>query len=112
LTKLLGRPPSTASKGCSQNYTGGDAEAVTGKFKTGRSVTLNVHLSPPTENRKLKGASSTTMAERRTLTTAIHSVPNADPEVVRAFVTQDKKPAPAEGFVAKCDDHRVAVGTV
>ena len=35
------------------------------------------------------------MAERRTLTTAIHSVPNADPEVVRAFVTQDKNPAPA-----------------
>ncbi len=35
------------------------------------------------------------MAERRTLTTAIHSVPNADPEVVRAFVTQDKTPNPA-----------------
>ena len=35
------------------------------------------------------------MAERRTLTTAIHSVPNADPEVVRAFVTQDKTPDPA-----------------
>ena len=35
------------------------------------------------------------MAERRILTTAIHSVPNADPEVVRAFVTQDKTPNPA-----------------
>ena len=35
------------------------------------------------------------MAERRTLITAIHSVPNADPEVVRAFVTQDKTPNPA-----------------
>jgi hypothetical protein len=35
------------------------------------------------------------MAERRTLTNAIHTVPNADPEVVRAFVTQDKTPNPA-----------------
>ena len=35
------------------------------------------------------------MAERRSLTTAVHSIPHADPEVVRAFVTQDKKPAPA-----------------
>ena len=34
------------------------------------------------------------MAERRTLTNAIHSVPNADPEVVRAFVTQETKPVP------------------
>ena len=35
------------------------------------------------------------MAERRSLTTAVHSIPHTDPEVVRAFVTQDKKPAPA-----------------
>ena len=35
------------------------------------------------------------MAERRSLTTAVHSIPHADPEVVRAFVTQDKKPVPA-----------------
>ena len=42
------------------------------------------------------------MAERRSLTTAVHSIPQADPEVVRAFVTQDKKSAPvvAEQSVA------------
>ena len=34
------------------------------------------------------------MAERRTLSTAIQSVPNADPNAVRAFVTQETKPAP------------------
>ena len=41
------------------------------------------------------------MAERRTLTTAIHSVPNADPEVVRAFVTQEAKPASLSSDGAK-----------
>ena len=41
------------------------------------------------------------MAERRTLTTAIHSVPNADPEVVRAFVTQEAKPAPLSSDCVK-----------
>lgn len=35
------------------------------------------------------------MAERRSLTTAVNTVPNADPNVVRAFVTQEKIPAPA-----------------
>jgi hypothetical protein len=30
------------------------------------------------------------MAERRTLSTAINSVPNADPDAVRAFVTQER----------------------
>ena len=33
------------------------------------------------------------MAERRSLSTAIQSVPNADPVAVRAFVTQETKPA-------------------
>lgn len=33
------------------------------------------------------------MTERRRLTAAVHSVPNADPDVVRAFVTQEKPPA-------------------
>ena len=37
------------------------------------------------------------MAERRSLTTAVQSIPHADPEVVRAFVTQDTKPVPAVG---------------
>jgi len=32
------------------------------------------------------------MAERRSLTTAVNSIPHADPEVVRAFVTQEKTP--------------------
>lgn len=32
------------------------------------------------------------MAERRKLTTAVNSVPNADPEEVRKFVTQEKAP--------------------
>ncbi len=41
------------------------------------------------------------MAERRTLTNAIHTVPNADPEVVRAFVTQEAKPAPLSSDGAK-----------
>ena len=40
-------------------------------LRSRRSVTPNQQLSPPTEKRKLKGASSTIMAERRTLTTAI-----------------------------------------
>ncbi len=34
------------------------------------------------------------MAERRTLSTAINSVPNADPDAVRAFVKQEKKSPP------------------
>jgi len=33
------------------------------------------------------------MAERRTLTTAIKPIPNADPAAVRAFVSQEKKTA-------------------
>ena len=33
------------------------------------------------------------MAERRSLTMAVQSIPNADPETVREFVTQEKKPA-------------------
>ena len=41
------------------------------------------------------------MAERRSLSTAIQSVPNADPEVVRAFVTQETKTVlPVAGPVA------------
>jgi len=32
------------------------------------------------------------MAERRSLTTAVNSIPHADPDVVRAFVTQEKTP--------------------
>ena len=32
------------------------------------------------------------MAERRSLTTAVNSIPHADPEIVRAFVTQEKSP--------------------
>ncbi len=32
------------------------------------------------------------MAVRRSLTTAVNSIPHADPEVVRAFVTQEKTP--------------------
>ena len=32
------------------------------------------------------------MAERRSLTTAVNSIPHADPEVVRAFVTQETTP--------------------
>jgi len=32
------------------------------------------------------------MVERRSLTTAVNSIPQADPEVVRAFVTQEKTP--------------------
>ena len=35
------------------------------------------------------------MAERRSLSTAIQSVPNADPVAVRAFVTQEAKSAQA-----------------
>ena len=34
------------------------------------------------------------MAERRSLSNAIKSVPNADPAAVRAFVTQEANPAP------------------
>jgi len=32
------------------------------------------------------------MAERRRLTTAVHSIPHTDPDVVRAFVTQEPNP--------------------
>jgi len=32
------------------------------------------------------------MAERRSLTTAVNSITHADPDVVRAFVTQEKTP--------------------
>ena len=32
------------------------------------------------------------MAERRSLTTAVNSIPHADPDVVRAFVTQENAP--------------------
>jgi len=32
------------------------------------------------------------MAERRSLTTAVNTIPHADPDVVRAFVTQEKTP--------------------
>jgi len=32
------------------------------------------------------------MADRRSLTTAVNSIPHADPEIVRAFVTQEKSP--------------------
>ncbi len=46
------------------------------------------------------------MAERRTLTTAIHSVPNADPEVVRAFVTQDKSPPPHQNATSPNNSQR------
>ncbi len=31
------------------------------------------------------------MAERRRLTTAVHSIPHTDPDVVRAFVSQEPK---------------------
>lgn len=41
------------------------------------------------------------MAERRSLSTAIKSVPNADPVAVRAFVTQEIKSAQASPEGAK-----------
>ena len=43
------------------------------------------------------------MAERRSLTTAVNSIPLADPEVVRAFVTQEKTPpfSPPRGAMPK-----------
>lgn len=41
------------------------------------------------------------MAERRSLSTAIQCVPNADPVAVRAFVTQETKPAPLSTERAK-----------
>lgn len=34
------------------------------------------------------------MAERRKLTNAFNSIPDTDPDVVRAFVTQEKNPTP------------------
>ena len=40
------------------------------------------------------------MAERRSLTTAVNSIPHADPEVVRAFVTQEKTPPVSPPIVA------------
>jgi len=45
-------------------------------------------------NNKEQGDSPSisTMAERRRLTTAVHSIAHTDPEVVRAFVTQEPKP--------------------
>ena len=36
------------------------------------------------------------MAERRSLTTAVNSIPLADPDVVRAFVTQEKTLPPSQ----------------
>lgn len=47
--------------------------------------------SEPAVHRKRKEANRDIMAERRTLTTAIKPVPNADPTAVRAFVTQEQK---------------------
>ena len=41
------------------------------------------------------------MAERRLLSTAIQTVPNADPVAVRAFVTQETKQAPLSTEGAK-----------
>ena len=41
------------------------------------------------------------MAERRSLSTAIQSVPNADPVAVRAFVTQETNPASLSTETAK-----------
>ena len=50
---------------------------------------------------KQQGGKSKHMAERRSLSTAIQSVPNADPVAVRAFVTQESKQAPLSPEGAK-----------
>ena len=41
------------------------------------------------------------MAQRRSLSTAIQSVPNADPAAVRAFVTQETQSAPVTSEAAQ-----------
>lgn len=53
------------------------------------------------EIRKQQGGKSNHMAERRSLSTAIQSVPNADPVAVRAFVTQETRPAAPSSEGAK-----------